>query len=110
MPDPPRLPPVLHDDRHLRLASFLPGVHGLADYLVAYQRNERLLVIVIHIGEIGKRPFGDARHRKVEPFVDGLAREPREHLAKSVFVSGRYGSNSDFEAVQQGYSLPNIGL
>ena len=51
-PDPPRLPAVLHDDRHLCCARLLPGIHGLADYLAVYQRNERLLVVVIYISEI----------------------------------------------------------
>jgi hypothetical protein len=47
------LPPVLHDDRHLCVAWFLPGIHGVAYYLVAYQRNESLIVVAIHVSEIG---------------------------------------------------------
>lgn len=69
-----------------------PSVHGVAYDLLSRDGYERFPVVMARIQEQAERPFRHAGVRHVEPQVDRLGSEPREHPTQLLLVFGRCGS------------------
>ena len=68
---------------------------------VAHDRDQRLVVVVVDLGEVGQRAVCEAIDRREEASIAGLGGEVREALGEPFLVAGLDRADLEFGAVAQ---------